>query len=513
MKRRIIALLLTALFILSVIPTASATDAPSADTPLETQSVPEPATEAPDAAATDTPAEDNPTEPSAAAEEMSDPTLPAAESVTGQPTEASAPERADEEPVPQGDSDTAKNYPVIISVTPGTKGVTVTWSAYTGAAKYMVFIKKGGGIWQSAALVQTTSYEHRITPDNTAYSYSVRAVDASGRSIGGFDQTGYSFSFLPAPTLKSIENTVTGQKLIWNAVSGAPVYRVYGKKNGTWYKLADTTATSYTNTRVSNLNFYTYTVRCLDKACQHPLSLRDESGISATYFAAPIITGCTAAKGSLTVCWKAVKGACRYAFFVKKSGRWVKLASTDKTAYTHKGLSDGKLYEYTVRSLNKKGKYCSGYDPNAGAFRYFAPLTLKKVSAKNKKTVLTINGSSKIASYRIERKPYRGKWSVIATSKSASYTDTTAKANIPYAYAFTALALTENTRSAAPCSRSQKENSPPATTPSANTGTISTQTARSRRTASSALPSTATPTPIKTGSAVPQRKSALPPIT
>ena len=57
------------------------------------------------------------------------------------------------------------------------------------------------------------------------------------------------------------------------------------------------------------MRFYTYTVRCLNEARDYPLSDRDENGISATFFAAPKLTGYTPGNAGVTVHWNAVKSA------------------------------------------------------------------------------------------------------------------------------------------------------------------------------------------------------------
>ena len=256
------------------------------------------------------------------------------------------------------------------------------------------------------------------------------------------------YPHLSTPKLTGIENVASGQKISWEAVEGAPVYRVYVKNGSLWKKLADTTSTTYINTKVANVRFYTYTVRCLNEARDYPLSDRDENGISATFFAAPKITGYTPGNAGVTVHWNAVKSAYRYAFFVKKAGKWVKLGSTAKTSYTYSDLTDGTLYEFTVRCLNKNGKFCSGFYPDAGSYRYIAPIKITKVTADNKKPVLTWTANPDVVCYRVERKAFRGKWSVVADVQSATFTDQSAKANTPYTYSVSALDCSGNKLSA-----------------------------------------------------------------
>lgn len=174
-------------------------------------------------------------------------------------------------------------------------------------------------------------------------------------SVTGADEKEKTSPLLSTPKLTAIANIAAGQKIDWSAVKGAPVYRVYIKSGSKWNKLADTTENTFTNTEVKNLKCYTYTVRCLDEARKNPLSDRDENGITATFFAAPTIKSVTSKSGAIAINWNAVKGAARYGVFVKQSGKWVRLAVTDKTSWLHKNPTDDTLYEYTVRCINKKG--------------------------------------------------------------------------------------------------------------------------------------------------------------
>ena len=257
-------------------------------------------------------------------------------------------------------------------------------------------------------------------------------------SVTGADEKEKTSPLLSTPKLTAIANIAAGQKIDWSAVKGAPVYRVYIKSGSKWNKLADTTENTFTNTEVKNLKCYTYTVRCLDEARKNPLSDRDENGITATFFAAPTIKSVTSKSGAIAINWNAVKGAARYGVFVKQSGKWVRLGVTDKTSYLHKNPTDDTLYEYTVRCINKKGNYCSGFYPDAGSIRYYAPVMIAKVTrgAKNK-PVLSWNKNS-LHAYIIERKAFRnGGWTVVGTTTNNSFKDNSAAANTLYTYRIT----------------------------------------------------------------------------
>ena len=281
------------------------------------------------------------------------------------------------------------------------------------------------------AKVSGLSFEHKNLVSGSSYLYTVRAVDAAGRFIGDFDHAGYAYRFIGIPALKSISNVNGGQMLAWNTSNGAGAYRVYIKGTGSWKFLAQTTATSYLSSDITSGNKYYYTVRAIDANDPANFSFYSSKPLWGVYIATPKIVGYKPIKGGNTVLWKASRGAFRYGVFIKSSGKWKRIAVTDKTSYNHTGLKNGFVYTYTIRCINKKGKYCSGYVTEGKNIRYLAPPVLTGVSGKTVKW--SENGWA--AGYRVYRKEYSKSWETLGDTDTASYTDTTMKANTPYTYA------------------------------------------------------------------------------
>ena len=81
----------------------------------------------------------------------------------------------------------------------------------------------------------------------------------------------------------------------------------------------------------------------------------DKTGVSAVASAVPVLASATAATGQITVKWKAVNGATKYAVYRKAAGEtsWTRLTKTfTGTTYTDKSadLVAGTSYSYTVRA-------------------------------------------------------------------------------------------------------------------------------------------------------------------
>ena len=66
----------------------------------------------------------------------------------------------------------------------GDSGVTITWSAVSGATQYLVQrAEVGGGPYRTIAYVETTSFEDRNLDGDTTYFYVVKAVNGGGPGL------------------------------------------------------------------------------------------------------------------------------------------------------------------------------------------------------------------------------------------------------------------------------------------------------------------------------------------
>ena len=63
-------------------------------------------------------------------------------------------------------------------------------------------------------------------------------------------------SSLATPKISKAESVNGGVKISWGKVKGAEKYRVYYKGSKGWTRLADTTSTSYTDSKVSSGKTY-----------------------------------------------------------------------------------------------------------------------------------------------------------------------------------------------------------------------------------------------------------------
>ena len=178
-------------------------------------------------------------------------------------------------------------------------------------------------------------------------------------------------SNLATPKITKAESVDGGVKISWNKVNKAEVYRVYYKGSKGWTRLADTTSTSYTDSKVASGKTYTYTVRCLNKSKNKFTSGYDSKGAKATFIAAPKISKTENVNGGVKISWGKSNGAEKYRVYYKGSKGWTRMVDTTSTSYIDKDVSSGKNYTYTVRCLNKsKNKFTSGYNSTGKSIKY-----------------------------------------------------------------------------------------------------------------------------------------------
>ena len=268
-------------------------------------------------------------------------------------------------------------------------GVKISWGKVNGAVKYRVYYKGSKG-WTRLADTTSTAYTDKAVSSGKNYTYTVRCISADAkRFTSGYDSKGKTVKYISAPKITKAESVNGGVKISWNKSNGAEKYRVYYKGSKGWTRLADTTSTSYTDSKVSSGKTYTYTVRCINSSATKFTSGYDSKGKTVKYISAPKITKAESVNGGVKLTWSKVKGAEKYRIYYKGSKGWTRLADTTSTSYTDSKVSSGKTYTYTVRCINSFAtKFTSGYDSKGKSVKYIsAQKPKKKVWVDDYKTV------------------------------------------------------------------------------------------------------------------------------
>ena len=158
------------------------------------------------------------------------------------------------------------------------------------------------------------------------------------------------------PTIEvTASNNPTSGKVVltWAAVDGAAKYEVYrsGTKAGEYKLYYTTTKLSYTNTSAYAGYWYHYKVKALDANGAEIVT--SDIITQCSDCAAPVITaGNRASNGKVTLKWKAVYGAEKYAIYraTARDGEYVRQYTTTSTSYTNTTSKANVTYYYMITS-------------------------------------------------------------------------------------------------------------------------------------------------------------------
>ena len=268
-------------------------------------------------------------------------------------------------------------------------GVKISWGKVKGAVKYRVYYKGSKG-WTRLTDTTSTAYTDSKASSGKTYTYTVRCINSSATKFtSGYDSKGKTVKYISAPKITKAESVNGGVKISWNKSNGAEKHRIYYKGSKGWTRLADTTSTSYTDSKVSSGKTYTYTVRCINSSATKFTSGYDSKGKTVKYISAPKITKAESVNGGVKISWNKSNGAEKHRIYYKGSKGWTRLADTTSTSYTDSKVSSGKTYTYTVRCINSSAtKFTSGYDSKGKSVKYISAQKPKeKVWVDDYKTI------------------------------------------------------------------------------------------------------------------------------
>ena len=280
--------------------------------------------------------------------------------------------------------------PIILTPDYDAKSAIIQWKKVTNAVRYRLFIKKDSDkSWKTVGDTVSTSYKVDNLSDNNKYIFTVRCVSKDGSQWqSDYDHSGYVLTYHTAPKLTNIQGAATGVRIEWKASKGVRYYKVYYKDNDSAWKAASVspvTGTSYVFKTSSYNHKITLTVKCAD-AQNRSTSFHEYPGLSIVYLTTPHITSVTEDVSDMMLKWSSVKGVYKYKVFFHNGNTWKTIGTTSGTSFTYSdGYCDfyndktGGTYRFTVRCIDKYGKYVSSFDSPGFAHDYkFIPKVLKK---------------------------------------------------------------------------------------------------------------------------------------
>ena len=249
-------------------------------------------------------------------------------------------------------------------------------NCYEGNESYSDYVEAGIPYYYRVRVISYTTEEE--ISDYWGYTYT-ESIKHKGKSK--FSKTKRCISALDSPEFTNIiaENNKT-ITLYWNDVTGAAGYRIFRRKGKTGeYKLIKTlgsekakckdyTTCYYNSNKYSDKGlilgatyYYKICAYTKYKSQKYSQTLSSPKKATVTINVPKIVGGSSLSPGTNTIRWKRVSKADGYIIYCSKteSGGFKKIKtikSNTRTAYTHKGLTNGKYYFYKVAAYKKTKK-------------------------------------------------------------------------------------------------------------------------------------------------------------
>lgn len=257
-------------------------------------------------------------------------------------------------------AETGLAVPHITGTVTNNSGLQVSWGKVNGVAKYRLFYREEDNIsWSTFGDTAALTLAFTKVKANTGYYFTVRGLDKNGKYATSYEQPGYYAIYYQTPKPVSVKPIANGVNFSYRSVPGVKYYRIFYKKSGgSWQTYTDMewgTCLISEDKLVSGIN-YSFTVRGISKTGKY-ITGYDTAGLSLYYVKCPILKVENTYKGQ-KLTYAKVSGAAKYRLFIWKNSKWNWLADTTG-AYINTDVDDGKSYTYTIRALDKNGKYVS----------------------------------------------------------------------------------------------------------------------------------------------------------
>lgn len=336
------------------------------------------------------------------------------------------------ETVPTVPCEPTINYPQISGFSNTSTGTKISWNSYSGAVKYRVYVFNGKS-WSRVGECTATNFTHNSLRDGVTYRYTVRAMDKNNKFVSDYNKDGYSNTFFAPPVISSLQNVFGGVTVKWSKNSAIDSYRIYRKtKNTGWKRIGNSDNGSFTDTTAESGISYTYTLRALD--AENNLVSYCNGGKSVTYVKAPTIYKIENTATGSKISWGKCSGASKYRVYYLQNRSWKALGNTTATSFTHNKLKSETKYTYTVRCLDSKGNFASGYDKNGTSNIFLNPPKISSLANINGGVEIKWNTLKDADSYRVYRKTKNTSWTRIGNTESNTFKDTNVQSGVAYTY-------------------------------------------------------------------------------
>jgi fibronectin type 3 domain-containing protein len=308
--------------------------------------------------------------------------------------------------------------------------INLSWAEVTGAAGYALY--RGGTYWTTVA--GTTVSDTGLLA-STPYCYTIASVSSSGGASAQSSSVCVTTPSPPPPVPTGLTVTPVSASQLnvsWAASVGATGYKVY--RGGVL--LTTTIATTLADTGLSSGTSYCYTVSAFNATGSDSATATPACAATNTIAIPTNLTVTAATSTQINMTWTASVGAAGYRIY--KDGAYLKSVTT--TSATDTGLTASTTYCYSISAFDvannesaRTSQLCATtYGPPPAV-----PAGVTASAVSTTRVDLSWTASAGASQYKIYRNG-----TLLGTTTTASYSDTTAAANTAYIYTVTAIDAT-----------------------------------------------------------------------
>ena len=350
--------------------------------------------------------------------------------------------------------------PTNLTVTPGSAGATLHWTASASGSPTSYSIFRGtatdGEATTPVGTVSgtTTTFTDTGLTNGKTYFYNVAANNSVGVSPDTNEVSvspGSATTAPPAPTGLSANPADSEIDLTWNPSAGATSYSVYrgtapGAEGAT--PVGTTTTDSFADTGLANGTGYYYTVSASNAAGASAKTAETNTVPTSAVVAPPVPFGVviTPSAGQINLQWTYEENATSYQVYrgTTPGGEGATpLATVTSSSYTDSAVTSGTTYYYKIVALTgaTASAPSSEYSANTSGTPVAPPTPAGVVATGGNASVgLTWTASAGATGYAIYRGTAPGSEGAtpIGTSATSSFTDTGLTNGTTYYYTVTA---------------------------------------------------------------------------
>lgn len=265
------------------------------------------------------------------------------------------------------------SIPTGLSATSVSSGqINLSWHYNSDAAYYYIY--RSTSYYDSYSIIgyqSANSYTDTGLASGTTYYYRIQAFNNEGSS--SLSSPVYAMTTDYSNYLSATASGTNQINLAWNHYSGASYYYVTRSTSysGSYSIVTTTTASSYTDTSLSQGTTYYYRIQAMNSSgstiyYSDIASATSNSGNSN-------LTAAATSQSQIYLSWPSVSEAANY--YISRSssyaGTYSYITSTSSTAYTDSSLTSGTAYYYKVQAVRANGSSLYTFSPS-GATTYTA---------------------------------------------------------------------------------------------------------------------------------------------